>query len=143
MNDRDAASIAQLLLRLGLVTEDQLNEAWEEVGRRNTDPFALLRVLERKGHLVHRAEGKAYLYTADETREKARARLLRHLVDQVFGGSASSAVLSLVETGDLTRKDLDQIRDKIAAARKTRQDKTRQDKARQDKARQDKTRQEK
>src|SRR5262249_21460331 len=49
MNDRDAASIAQLLLRLGLVTEDQLNEAWDEVGRRNTDPFALLRVLERKG----------------------------------------------------------------------------------------------
>jgi serine/threonine protein kinase len=52
MNDRDAASIAQLLLRLGLVTEDQLNEAWEEVGRRNTDPFALLRVLERKGNLT-------------------------------------------------------------------------------------------
>ena len=105
--------------------------------------LTIIRVLERKGHLVHRAEGKAYLYSAGETKEKARARLLRHLVDQVFGGSASSAVLSLVETGDLTRKDLDQIRDKIAAARKTRQDKTRQDKARQDKARQDKTRQEK
>src|SRR5262249_39335211 len=30
----------------------QLNEAWDEVGRRNTDPFALLRVLERKGNLT-------------------------------------------------------------------------------------------
>jgi len=32
-------------------------------------------------------------------------------------------VLSLVETGDLTRKDLDQIRDKIAKVRKARQEK--------------------
>jgi hypothetical protein len=32
-------------------------------------------------------------------------------------------VLSLVETGDLTRHDLDQIREKIAKSRKTRQEK--------------------
>lgn len=85
--------------------------------------LTIIRVLERKGHLVHRPEGKAYFYRAGESKEKARARLLRHLVDQVFGGSAPSAVLSLVETGDLTRKDLDQIRDKIAKVRNTRQEK--------------------
>jgi len=84
--------------------------------------LTIIRVLERKGHLVHRSEGKAYLYRTGESKEKARARLLRHLVDQVFGGSASSAVLSLVETGDLTRRDLDQIREKIAKARKTRKE---------------------
>jgi len=85
--------------------------------------LTIIRVLERKGHLVHRAEGKTYFYRAGESKEKARARLLRHVVDQVFGGSAPSAVLSLVETGDLTRKDLDRIRDKIAKARKTSQEK--------------------
>jgi BlaI family penicillinase repressor len=85
--------------------------------------LTIIRVLERKGHLVHRAEGKAYFYQAGESKEKARARLLRHLVDQVFGGSAPSAVLSLVDSGDLTRKDLDEIRGKIAKARKTRQEK--------------------
>lgn len=81
--------------------------------------LTIIRVLERKGHLVHRAEGKAYFYSAGESREKARARLLRHLVDQVFGGSAPSAVLSLVETGDLTKKDLDEIRAKIRSAAKS------------------------
>src|SRR5438270_9319583 len=55
--------------------------------------LTIIRVLERKGHLVHRAEGKTYFYSAGESKEKSRARLLRHLVDQVFGGSASSVVL--------------------------------------------------
>ena len=85
--------------------------------------LTIIRVLERKGHLVHRAEGKAYFYSADESKEKARARLLRHLVDEVFGGSAPSAVLSLVETGDLTQKDLDEIRGKIARAGRNKREK--------------------
>jgi predicted transcriptional regulator len=85
--------------------------------------LTIIRVLERKGHLVHRAEGKAYYYSAGESKETARARLLRYLVDQVFGGSAPSAVLSLVETGDLTPEDLDRIRKKVAALQKARQEK--------------------
>jgi CheY-like chemotaxis protein len=52
MQDRDAAAIAQFAQRLGLMTEPQLEETWEEVGRRNTDPFAFLRVAERKGYLT-------------------------------------------------------------------------------------------
>jgi predicted transcriptional regulator len=80
--------------------------------------LTIIRVLERKGHLVHRAEGKAYFYRAGESKEKARARLLRHLVDQVFSGSAPSAVLSLVEAGDLTKQDLDEIREKIKGTAK-------------------------
>src|ERR1700686_3108690 len=75
--------------------------------------LTIIRVLERKGHLIHRAEGKTFFYSAGESKEKARARLLRHLVDQVFGGSAASAVLNLVNAGDLTRKDLDEIRAKM------------------------------
>src|SRR5215831_9720031 len=71
--------------------------------------LTIIRVLERKGHLVHRAEGKTYFYSAGESREKAGAKLLQRLVDQVFGGSAASAVLNLVEAGDLTKEDLDQI----------------------------------
>ena len=79
--------------------------------------LTIIRVLERKGHLVHRAEGKTHFYRAGESKEKARARLLRHLVDQVFGGSAASAVLNLVQAGDLTPKDLDAIRGKIEGLR--------------------------
>ena len=84
--------------------------------------LTIIRVLERKGHLVHRAEGKTYFYQAGESKENSHARLLRHLVDQVFGGSAASVVLNLVQAGDLTPKDLDDIRSKVAGMRKEKKD---------------------
>src|SRR4030095_16096743 len=67
--------------------------------------LTIIRVLERKGHLVHRAEGKTYFYQAGESKENSHSRLLRHLVDQVFGGSAASVVLNLVQSGHLTPQD--------------------------------------
>ena len=76
--------------------------------------LTIIRVLERKGHLVHRSEGRAHVYRAKVNQEKARRRVLSHLVKNVFGGSAASMVLNLVETGDLTRKELDEIRRKIS-----------------------------
>jgi tRNA A-37 threonylcarbamoyl transferase component Bud32 len=48
----DAITFGQRIHRLGLVTEQQLVEAREEVGEGNTDLQALLRVLERKRFLT-------------------------------------------------------------------------------------------
>src|SRR5205807_1581160 len=41
----DASAVAQLALRLHLVTDDQLRDCWEEVSPGVHDPHALLRVL--------------------------------------------------------------------------------------------------
>ena len=84
--------------------------------------LTITRVLERKGRLVHRVEGKTHFYRAGESKEKSRARLLRHLIDQVFGGSAASVVLNLVQAGDLTPKDLDDIRSNIAGMSEEKKD---------------------
>lgn len=48
----DALALADQLLHLGLVTEAQLDEAWEAIGRDTTDAEALVRALERKEHLT-------------------------------------------------------------------------------------------
>src|SRR4051794_38121742 len=48
----DAAAVAQLAQRTGLVTEEQLIQVWEEIGSKNTDPQKLLFSLERKGFLT-------------------------------------------------------------------------------------------
>lgn len=84
--------------------------------------LTITRVLERKGRLVHRVEGKTHFYRAGESKEKTRARLLRGLIDQVFGGSAASVVLNLAQAGDLTPEDLDDIRGKIAGMSKEKKD---------------------
>ena len=82
--------------------------------QRYNSVLTIIRVLERKCHLKHRADGRTHVYSAVESREKARRYVLSHLVSQVFGGSAASVVLNLVESGELTRKDLDEIRQRIS-----------------------------
>jgi serine/threonine protein kinase len=52
MANVDAASVAQQAVRLGLVTAEQVQDAWDEIGKGGADPAPLLRLLERKGHLT-------------------------------------------------------------------------------------------
>ncbi len=79
--------------------------------------LTIIRVLESKGHLTHRARGKSYVYRARQTARKARNRVTRHLIEGVFGGSAASLVLHLIETGNLTEADLQSIRRKAKRGR--------------------------
>jgi predicted transcriptional regulator len=107
--------IMRIVWQLGEATVKDIQERLPGDQHYNS-VLTIVRVLERKGHLVHRAVGKTYIYAAGESKDKVRARLLRHVIDQVFGGSAASVVLNLVEAGDLTRADLDEIRSKIRKA---------------------------
>jgi eukaryotic-like serine/threonine-protein kinase len=52
MSTPDADGIAQLARRLDLVSDDQLMDAWTELGARTGPAGPLLRALERKGHLT-------------------------------------------------------------------------------------------
>ena len=76
--------------------------------------LTIVRVLERKGHVTHRVAGKTHVYRALQHPEKSKGRVLTHLIRQVFGGSAASLVLHLVETGDLTEEVLSDVRRRIA-----------------------------
>jgi serine/threonine protein kinase len=58
MANVDASSVAQQAVRLGLVTPEQVQDAWDELGERGIDPEPLLRLLERKGHLTPWQSGK-------------------------------------------------------------------------------------
>ena len=109
--------IMKLIWQMGEVTVKEIQERLPGAQHYNS-VLTIIRVLERKGHLVHRAEGKTFFYRAGESGEKARIRLLRHLIDQVFGGSAASVVLNLVQAGDLSKKDLDKIRARISGMSK-------------------------
>src|SRR6266852_1334665 len=52
MVNLDAPTLAQRMLKLGLVTETQLQDGWEEVGHRGAEPELVVRALERKGYLT-------------------------------------------------------------------------------------------
>ena len=103
--------IMRVVWQLGEASARQIQSALSG-DRHYNSVMTIIRVLERKGHLLHREDGRAHIYRAAVNPEKARMRVLKHLVKNVFGGSAASLVLNLVETGDLTFEELDAIRRK-------------------------------
>ena len=102
---------------LGEATVRQIQEHLPGEERHYNTVLTIVRVLAQKGHLEYRVEGKAHIYSAAEQPEKARRTVISHLIDNVFGGSAISLVLNLVETGDLSKKDLDKIRRQLDEAK--------------------------
>jgi predicted transcriptional regulator len=101
--------IMRVIWRLGEASARQIQQ--ELAGERHYNSImTIIRVLERKKHLVHREDGRAYIYRAAVNPDKARTRVLKHLIRNVFGGSAASLVMNLLETGDLTPEDLNEIR---------------------------------
>jgi len=105
--------IMQVIWELGEATAKQIQERLPGNQHYNS-VLTIIRVLARKAHLTHRVKGRAYVYRARMSQDKSRSRVLSHLVKHVFGGSASSLVLHLVETGDLTDGDLREIRHRAA-----------------------------
>jgi BlaI family transcriptional regulator, penicillinase repressor len=103
--------IMRVVWKLGEASARQIQENLPG-DRHYNSVMTIIRVLERKNHLVHREEGRAHIYRAALSPGKARTRVLKHLIKHVFGGSAASLVLNLVETGDLTFEELDAIRRK-------------------------------
>ena len=102
----------KVLWQTGEATIRSIQEALPP-GRHYNTILTIVRVLERKGHVAHRQEGRGFVYRPIAQREESHSRALKHLLDAVFGGSSESVVLNLVESGNLTLEKLDQIRLKL------------------------------
>jgi predicted transcriptional regulator len=66
---------------------------------------ALLRVLEQKGHLVHRQDGPRYVYAPTLPRERARRSALKHLLKTFFDNSTEDAVAALLDISEESLSD--------------------------------------
>lgn len=81
---------------------------------------ALLRVLEGKGHLVHKQEGPRYVYTPTLPREEARRNALKHVMKTFFDGSTEDIVAALLNISEDTLSEIDykRLSELIKKARK-------------------------
>ena len=52
MEINDAATLANLAIRLGVLNSTQVEEAWHDLGARNAAPDEFLRLMERRGYLT-------------------------------------------------------------------------------------------
>jgi len=72
--------------------------------------LTLLRILEDKGHVDHKVEGRAHRFRAAVRRQEAEASALTRTLDRIFGGSAVTLVAQLVQERGLSKKDLKRMR---------------------------------
>lgn len=81
---------------------------------------ALLRVLEEKGHLVHKQVGPRYIYSPTLPREEARQNALKHVMKTFFDNSTEDAVAALLDIAeeDLSPQELKRISELIIKAEK-------------------------
>lgn len=82
-----------------------------------TTVMTMMNVLERKGHLRKRPEGRSYVYQPTRARRQVVGSMVREFVDRVFGGSADSLLVHLVEDRHLTTGELDELSRRIKAKR--------------------------
>jgi len=66
----------------------------------------MLNILQRKGKVRRTLKDRAYLYKPVVSRSQVVGQHMSDIVDRLFGGSAESLVMSLVETKHLTPKKL-------------------------------------
>ena len=69
----------------------------------------MLNVLHRKSKVKRTLKDKAYFYRPAVSRSQASGHAVTDLIDRMFGGSAESLVMSLVETRQLTPEKLSQL----------------------------------
>ena len=75
-----------------------------------------LRILEQKGYVRHTKprDGRAFVYRAVVGRKQASRNALRHLVRGFFANSPELLVLNLLDDGDLSQRELQNIRNLLA-----------------------------
>jgi len=113
--------IVDALHRLG---EAGVAEVVEALGEEATydSVRVTLSILEKKGHVKHRKEGRRYVYRPGERRQRARSKALQHLLATFFDGSVSSAVSTLLDSkaAELSEEELDRLAEHIRQERERR-----------------------
>src|SRR5688572_14143595 len=75
-----------------------------------TSVSTIVRILEQKGYVTSKKEGRGHVYAAAVSKEAYQATSLKHLVSHVFDGTPSLLVQRLLDSEALTAEELAQIK---------------------------------
>jgi len=74
-----------------------------------TTVMTMMNILEEKGHLARRKEGRAFRYQPVRPKSQVISGMVDDFVGRVFEGSAAPLIVSLVKDKKISKKDLDEI----------------------------------
>lgn len=106
--------------RHGEVTADEVREAMASHDLKNATVRTLLRRMEEKGYVTHRAEGRTFMYSAAVQPQLAAAGAVRRVLDRFCGGSVEQLLVGLLESRAVDPNQLQALSRKVSKARQER-----------------------
>jgi len=115
---RRESQIMDVLYRLGEASVSDVVGSMPDKPAYNTVRNTLT-TLEKKGHVVHRQDGKRYLYAPSVPLESVKRSAAGYMLQTFFGGSPSKAIVTLlgISSNRITREGLDEIAELLDQAR--------------------------
>ena len=114
---RAEEDIMQIIWQLGPCTVSQIRDFMEQNLGQPKPPHSsistIVRILEEKGVLDHKAYGRTYEYFPKISKEDYSRDSLQKLVTDYFDGSMKRLVSFLVEEKDLSLRELNDLIDKL------------------------------
>jgi predicted transcriptional regulator len=74
-----------------------------------------IRILEKKGYVEHRQEGRAFVYWPCVAEDDAGRVEVRHVLRRFFGDSREKLLLSLLGDEEITAEELERLKSAIQA----------------------------
>lgn len=81
-----------------------------------TSVLTTIRILETKGYVCHRQEGRAFLYSSCVGELEAGRSEVRHVLQRFFGNSRERLLLSLLGDDEIGPEELQRLKEAIAVA---------------------------
>jgi predicted transcriptional regulator len=79
-----------------------------------TSVLTTIRILENKGYVSHRQEGRAFLYNSAVGEVEASRSEVRHVLQRFFGNSRERLLLSLLGDDEISPDELKRLKEAIA-----------------------------
>lgn len=114
MPDRDKPLLTdaelELMLILWNLQEGTVHDVLAALPKKRTMAYTtastIIRILEKKGFVKSRKQGKAHIYSPMLTKQAYESRTLGHVVGRLFENTPSALVARLIDDNNLSKDDI-------------------------------------
>ena len=107
-------AILDFIWAKGAVTSEEVREGLlPRHPLKDSSVRTLLRRLEERGYLAHKAEGKVFVYRAKVRARSVAARAVRHIIERFCAGSAEQFLVGMVDENVLSMDEIRRLAKKV------------------------------
>lgn len=110
--------VMQILWDIGSGTINDIIARTKEPKPKYTTIATFVKILENKGFVAHKAQGKGFIYSPKVERDAYASRHLSSMLSTYFGGSLSQLVNFFTEREQISSSEMEQILDIMKRAKR-------------------------